>query len=192
MEASSLMIVFRGTERILVVAAAAFCIWLGYRLFQSLPTVHGSNGRLELPSAKLTFSKVGPGVFFGLFGALVLAQSAWTVTTDETTTGGSNPTPGVTSRRTMGVSQSDGVTLAQAQIDIGILNCLAEKAPANLSRIATNAVVHKAKVAVLEGAWQPSWPETVLAELQEGTVPPAGPVAALMASLDPSCVGATQ
>ena len=50
MEIQTLLGVFRGSERVLVVLAASLCIWLGYRLFQSLPTVlHGSGSRAHWP-----------------------------------------------------------------------------------------------------------------------------------------------
>ena len=72
MDAQTLAIFLRGGERLCIVMVAALCIWLGYKLFQSLPAQHGSGGTLTLPSAKLVMSKVGPGVFFALFGGLVL------------------------------------------------------------------------------------------------------------------------
>src|SRR4029077_10124129 len=88
MDVETLAMSFRGAERLLIVAVAALCIWLGYKLFQSLPLEHGSGGTLQLPSAKLVMSKVGPGVFFALFGSLVLWQSVGTQLTAPAKSGG--------------------------------------------------------------------------------------------------------
>lgn len=45
-------------------------------MFLALPTVHGSDRKLELPSTSVTVSKVGPGVFFAVFGTFLLWQIA--------------------------------------------------------------------------------------------------------------------
>ena len=78
MDVQTLALSFRGAERLLIVAVAALCIRFGYKLFQSLPVEHSSGGSLKLPSARVVLSKVGPGVFFALFGALVLWEAVRT------------------------------------------------------------------------------------------------------------------
>jgi hypothetical protein len=64
----------RHLERLVIALAGALAIWLGYRLFLSMPLVERGTGKLQLPGGISIFiSRVGPGVFFALFGAGVLA-----------------------------------------------------------------------------------------------------------------------
>jgi len=68
---------FRGIERLLIVAAGALAIYLGYRLFLNMPPLaknaEGGEGKVTLPGGiSIYISRVGPGVFFGLFGAAVI------------------------------------------------------------------------------------------------------------------------
>src|SRR5689334_5936585 len=124
MDAQTLATVIRGVERVIIVAVAALCISLGYALFQSVPTDHESGGKFEFANAKIVLSKVGPGVFFALFGSLVL----WQAVRSQMSAG---PVTGTTisseeSRRiTYGASSGDTQALRHAQNDIEILNCLA-------------------------------------------------------------------
>jgi hypothetical protein len=62
-------------ERILAVVIAGGAIYLGYRLFFHLPFERNDKGELELPGVKIVLSRVGPGVFFAVFGTLVLYYS---------------------------------------------------------------------------------------------------------------------
>lgn len=67
-------IAWRMIERILAVAIGGIAIYLGYRLFLKVPERHDSEGRITLPwDITVLLSRVGPGVFFALFGAAVVA-----------------------------------------------------------------------------------------------------------------------
>jgi hypothetical protein len=69
-------IVSRIFERVLVVAAGALAIYLGYRLFMNMPEHDKSSGKFVLPGGISIFlSRVGPGIFFSLFGAVVIGLS---------------------------------------------------------------------------------------------------------------------
>src|SRR5262245_58943366 len=71
-----LTIVTRMFERILVVGAGALAIYLGYRLFVNMPEHDKGSGKVVLPGGISIFlSRVGPGVFFSLFGAVILGLS---------------------------------------------------------------------------------------------------------------------
>jgi len=67
----------RMIERLLVVASAGLSIYLGYRLFLRIPDYRDAQGEIKLPAMNMsvTFSRVGPGVFFAVFGAAVLLAS---------------------------------------------------------------------------------------------------------------------
>lgn len=71
-----LTIGMRAIERLVIVLAGAGAIYLGYRLFLAMPNRDRSSGKLELPGGVSIFlSRVGPGVFFSLFGATVIAMA---------------------------------------------------------------------------------------------------------------------
>jgi len=65
----------RMLERILAVLIGGGSIYLGYRLFFHIPDDSNHQGRLELPGMKLVLTKVGPGIFFAVFGCIVLVYS---------------------------------------------------------------------------------------------------------------------
>jgi hypothetical protein len=66
----------RALERIVGVLIGGFAIYLGYQLFVQLPTQMNSEGKFVLPgNISIYLSRVGPGVFFALFGTLVVAAS---------------------------------------------------------------------------------------------------------------------
>ena len=63
----------RSAERMLALIIGAFLIYLGYRLFVDVPKItEQSSGNIILPGFEVTLTYVGPGVFFALFGAVVL------------------------------------------------------------------------------------------------------------------------
>ncbi|MFN4087753.1 MAG: hypothetical protein ACK4QW_01755 [Alphaproteobacteria bacterium] len=66
-------IVMRSIERLVVVGGACLAIWCGYRLFLAMPSRERGSGKLDLPGGvSIHVSRVGPGVFFTLFGAVIL------------------------------------------------------------------------------------------------------------------------
>jgi hypothetical protein len=68
-------ILFRGTERIIVVLGAIIFAYMGYKLF--LFGVNQGRGKLEVKSEvfKVIFSGSGPGLFFMAFGGVILVFS---------------------------------------------------------------------------------------------------------------------
>lgn len=69
-------ITLRAVERILAVAIGGIAICLGFRLFLAVPTQRDGSGSVKLPwNISVGLARVGPGVFFALFGALVVGYS---------------------------------------------------------------------------------------------------------------------
>src|SRR5262245_4135443 len=69
-------ITLRFAERLVAVLFGGMAIYLGYRLFLQVPERRGADGRLALPwDISIVLTRVGPGVFFALFGALVVGTS---------------------------------------------------------------------------------------------------------------------
>ncbi|MCP4986788.1 MAG: hypothetical protein GY928_12275 [Colwellia sp.] len=76
MDTFTIAVVLRATERIVVVAVGGLAIYLGYRLFLSMPERDRSSGKFELPGGTSIFlTRIGPGAFFALFGTVVIALS---------------------------------------------------------------------------------------------------------------------
>ncbi len=66
----------RATERILLVMVGALAVYLGYCLFREIPTAKNAEGKVELPGGVSIFlTRIGPGVFFALFGIAVIGYS---------------------------------------------------------------------------------------------------------------------
>jgi hypothetical protein len=64
--------VLRMVERIIVAAGGIASIYWGYKLFSSSSLSNNSGGTFKSRFFTVTMTKVGPGVFFALFGAYIL------------------------------------------------------------------------------------------------------------------------
>lgn len=64
--------IIRAFERLLIVFFAGTSIFLGWHLFK-IGVVSPQSGELSGKGFKLSLQKVGPGVFFSAFGAIVLS-----------------------------------------------------------------------------------------------------------------------
>jgi hypothetical protein len=64
-------LVLRFFERYTAVLIGGMAIYLGYRLFLSVPKQKDGDGKVTLPwNISVVMSRVGPGVFFALFGVI--------------------------------------------------------------------------------------------------------------------------
>jgi hypothetical protein len=89
------LIMLRGLERILAVVLGGMAIYLGYRLFLGIPKEKNGQGKVVLPGGiSIYVTRVGPGVFFALFGSVVVAASLHFSVTYKDTSG---PAPGADS-----------------------------------------------------------------------------------------------
>src|ERR1041385_3402659 len=79
MDPQSLTILVGAFQRILSILIGGMLVYFGYRLFLSLPGKRGGDGGSGEFSvgrgSKVKLSKVGPGVFFAIFGAGLIAYS---------------------------------------------------------------------------------------------------------------------
>ena len=72
------MFAFRALERLIAVIIGGMAIYLGYRLFLTIQAGGGGSARVSLPGdVTIMISRVGPGVFFALFGTIVVAASLY-------------------------------------------------------------------------------------------------------------------
>ena len=76
METVDALLLMRMAERLLGLLAGGLCVVLGYRLFIMLPEEADSSGKVILPGGvSIWLSRVGPGIFFALFGAAIIGYS---------------------------------------------------------------------------------------------------------------------
>ena len=89
-------VVVKGVVLVLAVLAGAACMWMGYRLFMK-GVVEPADGSFKGAGWEVKLAKVGPGVFFALFGAAVIGfavtrnLSSTTPTTTPTTATAAGP-----------------------------------------------------------------------------------------------------
>jgi hypothetical protein len=73
MEPELIAIGARHVERMIIALSGTLSIFLGYRLFVAMPLAERGSGKIQLPGGvSILLSRVYPGVFFALFGALVI------------------------------------------------------------------------------------------------------------------------
>jgi len=176
----SLTILVGAFQRILSILIGGMLVYFGYRLFLSLPGKRGQNGgsgEFSLGrSSKLKLSKVGPGVFFAIFGAGLIAYSF--ANPMKVNIPGAAPnattTPGTTNAGTGAVAAAGfsyvGAVSApetdedrarmrtETQQDIIILNRTLNSANASDRPQLERAVV-KAKIGLMEPLWADDWGE---------------------------------
>lgn len=168
-------ILLRFIERLAGILIGGLSIYFGYRLFLRLPDRHESEGSIKLMDASIILSRIGPGVFFALFGAAVVALSLYKGVLVETADGrveGSvahSVDASVVTQQTrrfsgMGVyddaSEADRRADVRALLrrDIAVLNNILPKLRADLlqpDRTEVELAIPRIKFALM----QPVWPE---------------------------------
>ena len=202
MDPQSLTILLGAFQRILSILIGGMLIYFGYRLFLSLPGKRGrdgGSGEFSLGGAnKVKLSKVGPGVFFAIFGAGLIAYSfakpmkvnipgaAPIAQTSPAAQGAPNaPSEGTGVVAAAGFSYVGAVSAPETdedrarmrnetQQDIIILNRALDRANASERPQVERAVV-RAKVALMEPLWAEDWGELKDFRdwLAKGGTPPA-------------------
>ena len=160
-------VVMRLAERILAVMIGGLTIYLGYRLFLSMPQTTDAEGRFKLPwNTSIVLSRVGPGIFFALFGSIVVGSSLYrSIQVGEIPAGKSANANG--SR----VSGFAGATQASAndarsdarddarmllQRDIAVLNNIPSQLNPRLeshNRSSVELAIHRIKLALMATVW---------------------------------------
>lgn len=194
MDSVDAMLLMRMVERLLGLLSGALCVVLGYRLFINLPEKTDSSGKVVLPGGvSIWLSRVGPGIFFALFGAAIVAYS-FASTVRVTNEQGAAPSqassdaPGaaIAMRRqeiaAMSARAAKSNTAEEAIIELrgsmADLNAAIDRlgrdvAPPDRDRLI--AGLQNAKMLLLRGAWQPTWgdPARFQSWINSGAVLPA-------------------
>ncbi len=197
MESLDALLLMRMVERLLGLLAGGLCVVLGYRLFIKLPEKTDSSGKVVLPGGvSIWLSRVGPGIFFALFGAAIVAYSfasAVKVTNEQTSpsprasTGTTAETP-ATSRQEIAAMSDRSAELARRearQQQLMVLRGTLVDLNATIDRLGRDAAspdrdrlvagLQMAKMLLLRGAWDPAWgdPARFQSWINSGAVPPA-------------------
>jgi hypothetical protein len=152
----------RMAERFASVAVGAMCIYLGYRLFISLPELPTGDGSLSLPGKTgLTLWRVGPGVFFSLFGAAIVVASLRSPLTYERS---DQPTSHTVKVSAAAMASAPAMTSESrrdaVETSIGDLNAVPRLLDVKVSdaeRGDVRRAIDEAKIALLHGAWAAEW-----------------------------------
>jgi len=192
MEAVDMLLLMRMGERLLGLLAGVLCVVLGYRLFIKLPEKTDSAGKVVLPGGiSIWMSRVGPGIFFALFGAGIVAysfSSAVKVTNETVPAQVSADAPaGAVAMRRQEIAAMSGraaspearaETQQQLRSTLADLNATIDRlnrdvAPPDRDRLI--AGVQNAKGLLLRGAWNPAWgdPARFQSWINSGAVLPA-------------------
>jgi hypothetical protein len=161
------VVLTRAAERVLLVLVGALAIYLGYSLFRHMPTVDRSEGKLQLPGGVSIFlSRIGPGVFFALFGCAIIGYS---VTKPVKLDLGGEVYVGAPVASYSGLGQRDTPKLTEAmatisglepEVAVARLNGFLESARQTLSRPEADELeeaVRAAKFALMLAGWKPEW-----------------------------------
>jgi hypothetical protein len=159
-------------ERLLAVGIGGMSIYLGYCLFLALPDLRDSSGEVRLPTdIRVVIARVGPGAFFALFGAAVVALSLYTaVRYDLAASVASQGRAAVEEHSFAGLGQQpsgrDSAATERADArallrgDMAELNALTDKLSQDLSeqdRAGVAGLVRRVKLKLLHPLWERGW-----------------------------------
>jgi hypothetical protein len=166
-------IVLRSAERIVAVLIGGVSIYLGYRLFLAMPERKEGEGKIALPGGISIFlTRVGPGAFFALFGAIIVAVSfQQAISYKETSSSrpsevaqpaSSDPT---TSRDYTGFGSAGSAAdtqLSRIQVghDIELLDSTFPELSKNLTgtrRTDVEVLIPRLKLAMMKNVWGSDW-----------------------------------
>ncbi|MPZ29830.1 MAG: hypothetical protein GEV13_02325 [Rhodospirillales bacterium] len=191
MESLDALLLMRMVERLLGLLAGALCVVLGYRLFINLPEKTDSSGKVVLPGGvSIWMSRVGPGLFFALFGAAIVAYSFTSAVkvTNEQSAPSARTAPGealATHRQEIAAmspratqAAAGDKTLIELRGALADLNATIDKlardvAPPERDRLV--AGLQNAKMLLLRSAWIPAWgdPTRFQSWINSGAILPA-------------------
>lgn len=156
-------ILLRFLERLTVVLIGGMAIYLGFRLFLEVPKHKDSTGKVVLPwDISIVMTRIGPGVFFALFGTIAAALSLIRpLEIDSQGTGDSKDEGGPSSIRYI-AAQSPGDQAARANArallrkHIARLNTIPQLLRADLAEHERNPInrsIARVKLLLMQPVW---------------------------------------
>ena len=170
------LIMLRSAERILALIIGGLAIWCGFRLFLAVPD-QPADARAELSLAKnqrLLISRIGPGVFFALFGTAVVLASFYFSINLQTSEGdrysGIGQRPPTLTRFTVDSQAKPVFDGAEMRLTLAFLI----ETEAELAGTGTGTEAERnwrarrfqaARLAIIERGWESDWGEIAEFEL---------------------------
>ena len=165
-------IVFNGIQHIVTIGVGLMSVYLGYRLFLELPRRREGESKLDLPGGvSIMLSRIGPGIFFALFGAGMIIYSIMkpieiTDIAEQVATA-EGATTVKRSKSLTGLGQQEPVTTVggeTAKIDrsslivrLNRIEVEAKKTKNGPELLDTTIAIREAKLALMREAWDPQW-----------------------------------
>ncbi len=166
-------IILNGIQHLVAILVGMGSIYLGYRLFLELPRRREGETKLDLPGGvSILLSRIGPGIFFALFGAGMIVYSitkpleikdiAEQVATAEgaTTTKRSRTLTGLSQEAQAAAPQN----FIQTPIDRGTIiarlnriSAEARKTQTGAALLDTTLAVREAKLSLMREVWRSEW-----------------------------------
>jgi len=153
----------RATDHIVIDLIGAFVVWLGYRLFRDMPLRREGESKITLPGGvSILLSRVGPGIFFALFGTAMIGYTAShqvTLEDTDTATGQVHKTSGAFE----GALPAAEPTVPQSALPVDeVVKLLAEIARVNDAsgkpeRFVRETALREARARLMLQSWNPAW-----------------------------------
>jgi hypothetical protein len=154
-------ILLRGIERVIAVLIGGVSIILGFFLFLRISAETNADGRIKLPGGtSIILTRVGPGVFFALFGAVVVGLSFYFAVKIENSDGKIIRYSGIGSDQQTQPDAGDPAHRASVLRDISVLNGIGAALRADLSeddRASITTAIDNAKLALMTSVWSAEW-----------------------------------
>lgn len=171
MESLDALLLMRMAERLLGLLTGGLCIVLGYRLFVMLPEKVDSTGKIVLPGGiSIWLSRVGPGLFFALFGAAIVAYSFASTVRVMSEQAGAPGEAAAASRQEVAAMSDRSASASRREArerQLVVLRRTMADLNANLDHVRHDAAsperdrliagLQTAKMLLLRGAWDTAW-----------------------------------
>lgn len=156
------ILLVRMTERVLAVGIGGVSIYLGFRLFTLMPELSVGDADVKLPGGvSILVSRVGPGVFFSLFGAAIAGLSLYRPVLLPV-----DKADGSVEMASLAVGGSDGDTArreaerGQVARTLADLEAVTSLLPVDLepsARLDSVRAVRDGRLALIHSVWGPDW-----------------------------------
>lgn len=164
------LIILRSVERLAAILIGGFFTWLGYRLFLDITVKADSSGKFNLPGGTaIHLTRVGPGIFFALFGTAIVCISFLRpvelrregVPTGTAGQGSSSKIEFVGAvQENLALNRELADKRNLCRRDIALLNRLPSQLDPNLDASERNSIqvmIPHAKLAIMETLWDATW-----------------------------------
>ncbi|QRN95724.1 hypothetical protein JRI60_42855 [Archangium violaceum] len=146
----------RFIERLTAVLLGGMTIYLGFRLFRSVPKQRDSSGKVTLPlNTSIAVTRVGPGVLFALFGIVAVGLSLLRPLNLSSEESGGDGTS-YFSKPVTRSEEARANARAQLRRDIGVLNNIPQQLREDLApedRGAISRSLTRVKLSLMESVW---------------------------------------